>query len=158
MTLYELTNAGAELYALLQNEEIDEQTVYDTLEGMEASEKLESCCKVIRQLEADQNALKLEEERLKNKRDRAANGVKRIKSNLLTYLAATGQKKATAGIFTVVKSEREAVQITDVKLLPKEVLVEQEPKVSKTEIKKLINAGLTVPGAEMVVNQSLTIK
>lgn len=158
MTLYELSEAGRQLYELLQAEEIDEQTVCDTLESMGAAEKLENCCKIVRQFEADQAVLEAEEKRLKAKRDRAKNGVIRVKSNLLAFLSASGQKKAAAGIFTVVKSERKAVQITDAKLLPKAVLIEQEPKVSKIEIKRLIEAGQTVPGAEMVVNQSLTIR
>lgn len=53
MNLYEMTAAANELYALLTVDEIDEETVKDTLEAMGAEEKLESCCVVIRELEAD---------------------------------------------------------------------------------------------------------
>lgn len=40
MTLYELTAQASELYELLQNEEIDEQTFTDTLEAIGTEEKL----------------------------------------------------------------------------------------------------------------------
>ena len=50
MNLYEMTAAANELYALLTADEIDEETVKDTLEAMGSEENLESCCVVIREL------------------------------------------------------------------------------------------------------------
>ena len=64
MNLYEMTAAANELYALLTADEIDEETVKDTLEAMGTEEKLESCCVVIRELEADAEKFKKEKDRL----------------------------------------------------------------------------------------------
>lgn len=51
-TLYELTEVSRQLIELFENEEIDEQTLQDTLEAIGVEGKLEDYCKVIRQLEA----------------------------------------------------------------------------------------------------------
>ena len=57
MTLYEFTGAAKDLYALLENDEIDEQTFHDTLEAIGAEDKVESYCQIISQLEADKAEL-----------------------------------------------------------------------------------------------------
>lgn len=158
MTLYELTTSAAELYELLQNNEIDEQTVSDTLEGMGIDEKLDGCCKVIAQFNADALALEEEEKRLNKKRRMAENGVKRIKSSLLNYLETINQKKVTAGLFTISERAGKKVKIIDETKLPKSVLIQQEPKVSRTEIKKLLDSGIAVPGAEFELSVTLKIK
>lgn len=158
MTLYELTASAAELYELLQNDEIDEQTVSDTLEGMGIDEKLEGCCKVVSQFNADILALKEEEERLNKKRKTAESGAKRIRANLLNYLETTGKKKATAGLFTISARSGKKVKITDETILPKSVLAEQPPKISRTEIKKLLDSGVAVAGAELEISTTLQIK
>ena len=63
-TIYELTEQANALYNLLQAEEIDEQTYNDTLEAMGAGEKVESYCKVIKQLQSDAEMYKTEIDRL----------------------------------------------------------------------------------------------
>lgn len=65
MTLYEMTANAIYLYDLLSNGDIDEQTVNDSLEGMDVAGKLEDYCKVIRQFEADAAAYKAEKDRSK---------------------------------------------------------------------------------------------
>ena len=67
MRLYEMTVAANQLYDMLTSGEIDEQTFNDTLEAMGTEEKLESYCKVIRQLEGDAEMLKTEKERIEKK-------------------------------------------------------------------------------------------
>lgn len=158
MTLYELTNSAIELYEMLQSEEIDEQTVFDTLESMEAEGKLEDCCKVVRQLESDTTSLKAEELRLQLKRKRAQNGISRIKSNLLNYMVATGREKQKAGLFDLSTRNAKSVHITDVSMLPEAVFEFSEPSISKDKIRKLIDSGQAVAGAEIIVNKSIQIK
>ena len=83
MTLYEMTTAANALYEMLCNNEIDAQTITDTLEAMGAEEKLESYCKVIRQLEADAEALKAEKARIADKQKTVENSVARMKIMML---------------------------------------------------------------------------
>lgn len=71
---------------MLQAEEIDEQVVKDTIEGMGAEEKVESYCKIIRQFEADSEAYKTEKQRFADKQSQAEKNIKRLKNNLLMFL------------------------------------------------------------------------
>jgi hypothetical protein len=64
MTLYEMTETANYLYRLLEDGEIDEQTVADSLEGLGVGDKLEDYCKVIRQFEADKAAYEAEKNKL----------------------------------------------------------------------------------------------
>lgn len=53
----------------------------------------------------------------------------------------------------------ESIEITDESKIPKEFIEEKVSEViSKTKIKAAIKEGLSVPGAELVINQNLQIK
>lgn len=157
-TLYEMSRAAITLYDMLQAEEIDEQVVKDTIEGMGADEKVESYCKIIRQFEADAEAYKTEKQRFAEKQSQAENNIKRLKGNLLMFLTASQQDKIKSGVFTVSKSKSKAVNIIDETIIPDEYLKPQPPKIDKTAIKKAITDGIEVAGAEIITNESVRIK
>lgn len=158
MNLYEMTNNAVMLYELLQNEEIDEQTFKDTLSAMGTEEKLESYCKVIRQLEADVEMLKSEKDRIDSKKKVAENSIARMKKAVIEFMKATGESKSNAGTFTVRLSESKATSITDESKIPARFLVEQAPKIDKTAIRKELLAGAEIPGCELQVNEGVQIK
>lgn len=157
-TLYELTAEAKTLYELLQAEEIDEQTFADTLEAMGAGEKVESCCKVIKQFQSDVDMFKSEIERLTARKKTAENGVDRMRNALLTFMQQTGQDKVKAGTFTVATATTQAVNITDEKAIPCVYLVEQPPKIDKVSIKKALKDGEVVSGAELINNTGVRIR
>lgn len=157
-TLYELTEQANQLYELLQNEIIDEQTFTDTLEGMGVEEKVESYCKIIKQLKADSDMFKAEADRVSAKKKQADNGAERMKKALLEFLIQSGQKKVKAGTFSVTKTSSQAVFISDESSLPVTYLINQPPKVDKAGIKKALKAGEEVSGAEIVTNESVRIR
>lgn len=156
-TLYELTEQASQLYELLQNEVIDEQIFADTLEGMGVEEKVESYCKIIKQLKADSDMYKAEADRVSAKKKQAENGAERMKKALLEFLVQSGQKKVKAGTFSVSKTSSQAVFISDESALPATYLINQPPKVDKAGIKKALKAGEEVNGAEIVTNESVRI-
>lgn len=158
MKLYEMAEAAKELYELLQNDEIPEEAYFDTLEGLGTNEKVESYCKIIRQFEADAEAFKKEKQRLADKQARCENNCVRMKKSLLDFLNASGQKKINTGLFTVSKTISHAVNITDEKLIPKEFLKIQPPKIDKIALKSAISGGLNVIGAEVITNENIKIK
>lgn len=158
MTLYELTTAAAQLYELLSSGEIDEQTLNDTLAALGSEEKLESYCKVIRQLEADAEALKAEKDRIYKKQQATENSIARMKSVIAEFLKSHDAKKSTAGIFTVSLSESKAVNITDENKVPARFLVEQPPKIDKSAIRAELMAGGDVEGCELKINEGVRIK
>lgn len=157
-SLYELTAHATALYEMLQAEEIDEQTLSDTLEAMGAGEKVESYCQIIKQLQSDVDMFKGEIDRLTARKRTAENGVERMKSALLAFMIQSGQDKIKAGSFSVSTATTQAVQITDEKALPAEYLIEQPAKVDKVAIKAALKDGATVAGAELINNTGVRIR
>lgn len=159
MTLYELTANAAYLQQLLEDGDIDEQTFNDSLESLMIDDKVESICKVIRNLEAQAAAFKEEADRLAKKKQTAENGVKRLKESLVNFMVTTkNTKKITAGLFTVSLGSTKAVEVTDETALPECYLTPQPPKVDKTSIGAALKAGAEVPGAALKENYHVRIK
>ena len=157
-TLYELAETERELLELLESDDIDEQTIADTIEGLDIGGKLEDYCRVIRQLEADSKAFKEEADFYTAKQKRAENSVKRMKSGILHYMSVTGKTKANAGLFKLSVRESKTVNIIDEDLLPREFKIEQLPKIDKVGIRKALMNGVEVEGAEIQINLSLQVK
>ena len=158
MYLYEMTVAANQLYDLLTSGEIDEQTFNDTLQAMGTEEKLESYCKVIRQLEADAEMLKAEKERIENKKKTVDNSIGRMKKAVMEFMKASGSTKSTAGTFTVALSTSKATKIVDESLIPKKYFIKQEPKIDKKAILEMLKSGAKVKGCELQINEGVRIK
>lgn len=103
-TLYDIVGEYKELYLMLTDPEVDEQTVLDTLEGVtgELEVKAEGYVKVIRQIEAETKALEAEADFFKQKAATRKNNIKRMKEALVAALIATGHEDGlTAGGYTL---------------------------------------------------------
>ncbi len=157
-TLYEMTGIAAQLYALFEADEIDEQTVMDTLEGIGVEGKLEDYCKVIRQLESDAVAYKTEKLRFAEKQSRAEKSVERMKTAILTYFEVIGSTGEKVGAFDIKLRKSENVVIDDVYKLDEHFVTYQEPKPDKAAIKKAIKSGVEVTGAHIEERNNLNIK
>lgn len=101
--LYELTSDILELQDMLENELDDEQMLLDTLEGVqwEYNFKLEQYAKVIRNLEADVNAIKTEVKRLTDKRRVLEGNIDRLKKYMFDSMKATNTPKVKGTVLTV---------------------------------------------------------
>jgi hypothetical protein len=157
-TLYEMTTQANELYELLQNDEIDEQVFLDTLEAIGTEEKIESYCQVIKELKGDLEKFKTESDRLTARMKTAKNSIDRMNDSLLSFLRASGQSKVKAGTFTVSIGTSKATNILDESLIPTEFKTPQPDKIDKTAIKKAIESGSAVAGAEIIINESVRIR
>ena len=157
-TLYEMTAQASALYELLQAEEIDEQTFLDTLESLGTEEKVEGYCQVLKELQADLDKFKAESDRLAARMKTTKNGIDRMKESLLVFLKASGQSKVKAGTFTVSIGTSKQTNIVDESLIPSEFKIPQPDKIDKTAIKKVIESGDIVSGAELQINESVRIR
>ena len=157
-TLYEMTTQASELYELLQNEDIDEQVFLDTLEAIGTGEKIESYCHVIKELQGDLDKFKAEADRLAARMKTTKNGIDRMKDSLLTFLRVSGQDKVKAGTFTVSIGTSKQTNILDEALIPTEYKTPQPDKIDKTAIKKAIESGVEVAGAEVIINEGVRIR
>ena len=159
MNLYHLTMEAQQLYELLQQEEIDEQTYKDTLEAIGADKMLEECCKMYRQFLADEAAYKAEKEYFETKKLAATMAKERLKKSIIMYMQAAGQSKTTAGDFKLSMRPTEKINIIDEQLIPQKYITVKETKdISRSAIKDAIKKGETVPGAEIITGTSLTVK
>lgn len=157
-SLYELTGSAFELQMLLESGDIDEDTYKDTLESLDINAKIESVCKVIRNLTAEAEAYKAEKDRLAERQKTAENGIKRLKDSLLHYMLTTEQTKVKQGVFSVRINRSASVNITDPLVIPPDYLKFSEPQINKAEIKKVLQSGDEIPGAELVTNESIVIR
>ena len=156
--LYEMTNQAKELYEMLQSDMIDEQTFSDTLEAIGAEEKLIGYCQVIEQFKADIEMYKAEIERIDAKKKSAEKSVDRMKKTISEFMVAVGKDKEKAGTFSISISPVKSVNITDESKIPSQYLVEQKPKVDKVGIRKAIESGASVDGAELITSSSVRIR
>ncbi len=161
MTIYEMTEQAAALYEMLSNEEIDQQTFDDTLEAIGTSEKIDSYCIVINQLEGDKALMCAEINRLGDRVDRCERAVERMKNALDAFMQAKGSEKEKTDKFTVSYRKSERVQITDEHSIPSEYIktkVTETTSIDKIAIKQAIKSGKTVQGAFLAECQNLQIK
>lgn len=160
MTLYEMTEAAKRLYALLEAEEIDEQTYHDTLDCMGAEEKLLAYVHVQKQLEAEYDAFYAESERIENRMSTLRNRIERLKIAEAEFLQATGQKKAKAGTFEVSLREYKRVAVDDETAIPAEFLRTKpaETQPDKKAIMAALKDGKAVAGCRLAQSISAVVR
>ena len=155
MRLYDIT----EIYENLENID-DDVAVATAMDAVDAAleEKLESTAKVIRNLEAEAEALEAEEKRLKARKTAVKNRIADIKGYVQQNLEAMGKDKVTSGIFKwSIQANAPSVNILDESLIPDDYWkIERKPM--KTEIKKAIEAGELTEGVELVRTKSLRLR
>ena len=160
--LYEITGDLLTLQAMLEDS-VEDQVLLDTLDAVQGEYeiKLESYCKVIKNLEADIEALKNEAKRLTDKRKLLENNIDRLKKAMFDSMKATGTTKVKSGVFTVAiqKNGGKLPVIVDVETayLPKELVkVVESPDLEA--IAKLIDSGNTQYAHYGERGESLRIK
>ena len=100
--LYQLTNNYKTVLNMLYDEDTDEQMILDTLESIEGEieDKADNYAKIIKELEAKQNARKEEAKRLTESAKVFENRAKTLKSNLFNAMKETGKTKFVTDLFS----------------------------------------------------------
>ncbi len=132
-SLYELSEQELQLHEMLLNDDIDETTHADTLEGIDIDGKIESIIKFIRNSEAEAKMFKEEKARLDTRQKTAENRVLRLKGLILDYMVSTDKRKVSAGLFTVTKVDKQSVNVSNESLVPKKYF-ERILKLNKTAL------------------------
>lgn len=101
-TLYELKGEYLQLLDMLEDPEIEDQIVLDTLEGIdyELEIKAENYAKIIRELEGTVEVIKAEKKRLSDKQNKLEANVKKLKDNLQEAMTTTGKTKFKTDLFS----------------------------------------------------------
>ena len=102
MTLYELTGEWQQVLSMMEDPDVPEEAVRNTLEGLsgEIEEKADGYAKVMRQLQAEAEAIEKEEERLNDRRDHLMSRIVSMKSALMEAMRATGKTKFKTTLFS----------------------------------------------------------
>ena len=144
MTLYELTEQYMQLLAYAEDPDADPQVISDTLEGLDGDieEKADGYAKVIRQLEADEAALKAEIDRLTARKRTIDNSIDRMKEHLKQAMILCGKPKFKTELFSFgIQKNPPKVVIDDPDNIPQYWLIQQDPKVNTSAIKEAIQNG-----------------
>lgn len=155
-TLYELNTAILNFEWDIDPEtgEIMNAADLDAIE-LERDEKLEQFGLWIKDLNAEAEMIKKEMDALAARKKAATNKAERVKQYLGWVL--NGEKFKTAKVAMSWRKST-AVEITDAARIPKQYLIEQEPKIAKAAIMVDLKAGQEVEGAELVERNNLMIK
>ena len=159
MTLYEINEAILQVFTehVDENGEITEQglEVLSSLE-MEKAEKTENVALWVKDLEAENSAIKAEIENLKNRIKTNENKIGTLKKWLA--VATDGTKFSTPRCQVSFKTST-VVEILDVDKLPKDFTrIKTEVSPDKTKIKAVLQPGGLVDGAVLKKNNNTIVK
>ncbi len=161
MNLYEIKEEFLTLLDAIANGEIPDEAVADTLESMkgEFDEKIENTACYIKNLKAETDAIKAEENSLKERRQAKEHHIERLKNGMMECMSHLGIKKVEGARARVTMSTRAgaSVLISPDAVIPEEY---QRTKVEpdKTALKEALKAGVDIKGVTLVDSRSVTIK
>ena len=161
--LYELTKDMKGLESLADSEELDAETIADTMEGIEGefNDKAVALITVSRRIGEDVDILEIEISRLQARLKTFKNKQESMIEYLRTNMENTGISKISCPVFTITLAKgRDIVSISDADDIPPEYI---NFETKRTPMKKEILAGLKggeeIPGASLCKSKtSLRIK
>lgn len=159
-TLYELTDEYLQLLEMIEQGDVDEELLNDTLEGIggEIEVKADGYAKVILELTGDLDKLGKEISRLQAKKQAIDNSIKGMKKSLEEAMRTTGKVKFKTDLFSFgIQKNPASLHIDDPSAIPAEYLIPQEPKVDNAAIKKMLKE-IAVPWAHLEQTESLRIR
>jgi len=133
----------------------------DTI-SLEREVKLEGYAMVIKNLENANAGIKSEEERFAKRRKYNENAIARMKERMAETLEtvepdAKGVKRLKTEKFTFSFRKSTSVQIENDAVIPPQ-FIKVEKTISRSELAKALKAGEQIEGAQLVENQSLSIR
>ena len=159
-SLFDLSTDYQQLYDLIAEQE-DEQVLKDTLASINDAieDKADGYVAVIKTLEGDNKAIDEEIKRLRQRKTSNQNGVKRLKESLQEVMEQTGKEKFKTALNSYsIANNPPSVDITDESLIPKQYYIEQQPKLDKKELLKVVKDGLEIKGVELKQSRSLRVR
>lgn len=167
MKLYEIVEEYESLLAAIDAGEIPEEALADTLEGIELllDDKADNIACLIKNLEAEAEAIKVEEKNLSERRKSKEKRVKDLKAYLSETLLKAGRTKIETARNKITFRKSESVVIRDEEsfiswaiMNNDELLTYKDPTISLTAVKKAIKDGATFEGASLEVKENIQIK
>lgn len=164
MTIYEITSDYLQLMQMMEDPELDPQTLADTMEGIEGEleDKADNYARVMKNMEADLNGIKAEIDRLSTRKKTIENNIKRMKEALQFSMETTGKTKFKTELFSFgIRKNAPAVIMDEpyIENVPERFLKYSDPTINRTAIKEAIQNGEDLEGlAHLESSNSLTIR
>jgi hypothetical protein len=162
--LYEIVAQYREAAAKLEDMDLDEQTLADTLESLsgDLEVKATNTAMLVRNIEASAAAIKDAEAQMKARRTALENRAARIRDYLLANMMVAGVQKIECPYFKLaVRENPPAVDIYEPGLIPAQFMVTPEPPPpapDKKAIAAAMKAGQEVAGCKLTRGTRLEIK
>lgn len=122
--------------------------------NMEIEKKIEGLCLWVKNLDAEAEAIKEEENALKDRRVRKENKAKSIRKYIQDFL--NGSKFETPRV-AVSYRKSQSLEVLENAVIPDEYL-EVKTKVKTAELKKAVKGGLELEGVYLLEKQNMSIK
>lgn len=164
MTLYDLTDEYMALLQMAEDPDCDPEVLADTMEALEGEieDKADGYAIVMKELEATEQKIKTEVDRLNARRLSISNNIRCMKLRLQTSMIETGKTKFKTDLFSFgIQKNPPAVVIDEqyIENIPKKYLVQQDPVIDKKKIKEDLKAGVDLEGiAHLAQTESLRIR
>lgn len=164
MNLFNLSDQYMQAFkALEQMDDMPEQAIKDTLEGLEGEfkDKVISLAMFAVNLQKESDAIKELTMSMTFRAGRKEWKSNDIKSYIKRAMDLFGLEKIESPYFNIkILSNPKKVEIVDESLIPKGLFIpiEIEEKLDKKAVKKLIESGQEVPGCKLVQDTRLEIK
>ncbi|AGR47590.1 hypothetical protein OSIRIS_73 [Brevibacillus phage Osiris] len=161
MRLYELAGAYAEVAQIILDDETQTEALGDTLHSLEDAieNKADNIAKMVRNIAAEVDVIKLEEARLAERRRRLEKKQEGLKLYLKEQLEVAGLQKVKTPIFTIsVRKNLGSVQVVNEIEIPQMFWVTPPPILDKKSMSERLKSGEEIPGVTLVKGTSLQIK
>ena len=162
--IYELTADMMKILSMMDDPDLDQQTLKDTMEGIEGAyeDKFDGYAAVIRQLTSYINELEEAKKRIDARKESFENNVKKMKKIMLESMNATGKTKFKTAKNSFWTQKNKASVVIDAKSvwdIPEDFRRYKDPEPDKTKIGEAIAAGQDFTGiAHMEQTESVRIK
>lgn len=160
MNLFKLSQNHMSVIRMAENEEMDEETLKDTLDSINESIelKVENTAYVIKTLEANAKAYKDEMDRMAKSKKTIDNNIKNMKLYIQQAMEQTGIDRVEGKLIKVtIQNNNQSVRVDNEEAL-KEYFIEQAPKLDKKALLADLKNGVEVYGAELQQTRSIRIK
>lgn len=163
--IYEIKNEFLTLWSILEDELTDDETLTGAFETAteDLKDKLDNCCKYIKNEQATVKGLDEEIKRLQAKKKAKENAIDRLKKLMKDAMNTAGEKKLPCGTFLVyIQNNPTSVKIDEqyIENIPEEYFKPRKPEdIDKTKLKADLEAGKDLGGiAHLEQTQSLRMK
>jgi hypothetical protein len=163
VNLYQIQSNYSQLLDIDIDSPEDQEAFLALLDELSGTleEKAEGYCKVIASLDAEENAIIMEENRLEKRRKSIAGKSFTMRERLQEALTSMNvSKPLKAGLFTVsIRNCPESLSVTNEAALPERFFTRREVvDLDRACLKATLQSGAVVDGAELIRRKTLSIK